>query len=173
MKRGPGRDLVREYVEACREFGLKVGFYYSLMDWHHPDGARCAKDEAARRRFLDFTQGCVRELMTQLRQDRHPLVRRVLAARTRPSCGRAAKMNAMVRELQPRHHHQQPLAAARGLRHARGAHHRRRRGPRLGSLHDLQRLLGLHAHRPRATGTRSREVLDMLRTRRRRRATCC
>ena len=31
-KRGPGRDLVREYVEACREFGLKVGFYYSLMD---------------------------------------------------------------------------------------------------------------------------------------------
>ena len=61
---GPGRDLVREYVEACREFGLKIGFYYSLMDWHHPDGARCAYDEAARRRFLDFTQGCVRELCT-------------------------------------------------------------------------------------------------------------
>ena len=61
---GPGRDLVREYVEACREFGLRVGFYYSLMDWHHPDGARCAQDEAARRRFLDFTQGCVRELCT-------------------------------------------------------------------------------------------------------------
>ncbi len=63
-RRGPGRDLVREYVEACREFGLKVGFYYSLMDWHHPDGARCAKDPAARRRFLDFTRGCVRELCT-------------------------------------------------------------------------------------------------------------
>ena len=61
---GPGRDLVREYVEACREFGLKIGFYYSLMDWHHPDGARCAKDEAARRRFCDFTAGCVRELMS-------------------------------------------------------------------------------------------------------------
>ena len=42
----------------------KIGFYYSLMDWHHPDGARCAKDEKARRRFLDFTHGCVRELMT-------------------------------------------------------------------------------------------------------------
>ena len=25
-----------------------MGFYYSLMDWHHPDGARCATDEAAR-----------------------------------------------------------------------------------------------------------------------------
>ena len=46
-KCGPGRDLVREYVEACREFGLKVGFYYSLMDWHHPDGALCATDKAA------------------------------------------------------------------------------------------------------------------------------
>ncbi|NLG50335.1 MAG: alpha-L-fucosidase, partial [Chloroflexi bacterium] len=36
VKCGPGRDLVAEYVDACHEFGLKVGFYYSLMDWHHP-----------------------------------------------------------------------------------------------------------------------------------------
>jgi alpha-L-fucosidase len=34
------------------------------MDWHHPDGARCAYDPVARRRFLDFTQGCVCELMS-------------------------------------------------------------------------------------------------------------
>ena len=32
-----GRDLVREYVEAFRAEGLRVGFYYSLIDWHHPD----------------------------------------------------------------------------------------------------------------------------------------
>lgn len=32
-----GRDLVAEYVKAFREAGLKVGFYYSLIDWHHPD----------------------------------------------------------------------------------------------------------------------------------------
>lgn len=31
------RDLVREYVNAFRAQGLKVGFYYSLLDWHHPD----------------------------------------------------------------------------------------------------------------------------------------
>ena len=31
-----GRDLVREYVEAFRAEGLRVGFYYSLIDWHHP-----------------------------------------------------------------------------------------------------------------------------------------
>ncbi len=32
-----GRDLVKEFVEAFRAEGLKVGFYYSLLDWHHPD----------------------------------------------------------------------------------------------------------------------------------------
>jgi len=30
------RDIVKEFVEACREFGLKVGFYYSLLDWRFP-----------------------------------------------------------------------------------------------------------------------------------------
>ena len=32
-----GRDLVKEYVDAFREEGLRIGFYYSLIDWHHPD----------------------------------------------------------------------------------------------------------------------------------------
>lgn len=32
-----GRDLVKEYVDAFRAEGLHVGFYYSLIDWHHPD----------------------------------------------------------------------------------------------------------------------------------------
>ena len=63
-KQGPGRDLVREYVEAARAEGLRVGFYYSLMDWHHPDGARCAHDEEARKRFVEYTHGLIRELLT-------------------------------------------------------------------------------------------------------------
>jgi len=63
-KQGPGRDVVKEYVEAARAEGLRVGFYYSLMDWHHPDGARCATDEEARRRFVDYTHGLIRELLT-------------------------------------------------------------------------------------------------------------
>lgn len=31
------RDIVREYVEAFRAEGLRVGVYFSLIDWHHPD----------------------------------------------------------------------------------------------------------------------------------------
>lgn len=99
-KRGPGRDLVAEYVDACREYGLKVGFYYSLMDWHHPDGVSCAYDERARRRFLDFTQGCVRELMTNYGKI-DILWYDVSWPLRSPEQWESAKMNAMVRELQP------------------------------------------------------------------------
>jgi alpha-L-fucosidase len=63
-QQGPGRDLVREFVEAARAEGLRVGFYYSLMDWHHPDGAICKTDPAARKRFVEYTHGLIRELMT-------------------------------------------------------------------------------------------------------------
>ena len=98
-KQGPGRDLVREYVEAARAEGLRVGFYYSLMDWHHPDGARCKTDEAARQRFVAYTHGLIRELMSNygkidvLWYDVHwPLT---------PEQWEAERMNQMVFELQP------------------------------------------------------------------------
>ena len=32
-----GRDLVREFLDAARGEDLKVGLYYSLLDWYHPD----------------------------------------------------------------------------------------------------------------------------------------
>lgn len=64
VKQGPGHDVVREYVEAARAEGLRVGFYYSLMDWHHPDGAKCATDEEARKRFVEYTHGLIREILT-------------------------------------------------------------------------------------------------------------
>jgi|CXWL01.1.fsa_nt_gi alpha-L-fucosidase len=32
-----GRDIVREYADAFRAEGIRVGFYFSLVDWHHPD----------------------------------------------------------------------------------------------------------------------------------------
>lgn len=31
------RDVVKELAEACREEGMRLGLYYSLMDWHRPD----------------------------------------------------------------------------------------------------------------------------------------
>lgn len=98
-KQACGRDLVREFVDAARGEGMRVGFYYSLMDWHHPDGARCANDEAARRRFVDYIHGQVRELCSNygkldvLWYDVNwPLT---------PQGWESEKMNRMVRELQP------------------------------------------------------------------------
>ncbi len=35
-----GRDLVREFVDACREGGLVPFFYHTLLDWHNPDYER-------------------------------------------------------------------------------------------------------------------------------------
>ena len=32
-----GKDLIKEWVTAFRAQGLKIGFYYSLIDWHHPE----------------------------------------------------------------------------------------------------------------------------------------
>jgi alpha-L-fucosidase len=98
-KQGPQRDLVREFGDAAREEGMRVGLYYSLMDWHHPDGARCATDEAARQRFVDYTHGLIHELMSNygkidiLWYD----VRWPLNARE----WRAKEMNEMVFKLQP------------------------------------------------------------------------
>lgn len=58
------RDLVQEYVEAARAEKLRVGFYYSLMDWHHPDWWHAKDDLAAGKRFVDYTHGQIRELMS-------------------------------------------------------------------------------------------------------------
>ncbi len=72
-----GRDLVREYVEAFRAEGLKVGLYYSLLDWHHPhypaygDRDHPMRDNEAYKgqprdfsKYLDYLHGQVRELLT-------------------------------------------------------------------------------------------------------------
>ena len=62
---GPKRDIVKEFVEACREYDLKIGFYSSLMDWHHPDGWTCAFESEARARFCSYIHRLNEELLTQ------------------------------------------------------------------------------------------------------------
>ncbi|HEY1216343.1 MAG TPA: alpha-L-fucosidase [Bryobacteraceae bacterium] len=98
-KQAAGRDLVAEYYEAARSEGMHVGFYYSLMDWHHPDGARCAHDEAARRRFVDYTHGLVRELCTNY--GKLDILWYDVAWPLSPEGWESVKMNKMVRQLQP------------------------------------------------------------------------
>ena len=145
-KQGPGRDLVKEYVEAARAEGLRVGFYYSLMDWHHPDGARCATDEQARRRFVDYTHGLIHELMSNYGKDRRALVRRGLAARCRGlGIGKDERDGV---QAPAGHHREQPQQAGRRFRHARAAHTGGEQ-PGLGIVHDDERQLGLPEGRRR------------------------
>ncbi len=73
-----GRDLLKPMVEAFREEGLKVGFYYSLLDWHHPeypvDSCHPMRDNAEFRqktkgrdvrKYADYMLAQVRELLTE------------------------------------------------------------------------------------------------------------
>lgn len=32
-----GKDIVREFIDAMRSVGIRIGLYFSLIDWHHPD----------------------------------------------------------------------------------------------------------------------------------------
>lgn len=74
-----GRDIVREFVDAVRAEGLRVGFYHSLIDWHHPDftidGIHPRRDDgvdAVERlnkgrdmaRYREYLHGQVEELLT-------------------------------------------------------------------------------------------------------------
>ncbi len=93
------RDLVAEYVEAARAEGLRVGFYYSLMDWHHPDGARCFHDEEARLRFIEYIHGQVRELVTGY--GRVDVLWYDVPWPLKPNGWESTQMNHMVRSLQP------------------------------------------------------------------------
>lgn len=98
-KQGPGRDLVREFVDAARAEGLRIGFYYSLMDWHHPDGAICKTDPAARERFVAYAHGQLRELLTN-----YGAIDILWYDVSWPLTGeqwRAEAMNKMVFDLQP------------------------------------------------------------------------
>ena len=100
MNHGPRRDIVKEFVEACREFGLKVGFYSSLMDWHHPDGGRAAFDRAARARFNNYIFELNRELMTNY--GKIDILWYDVAQPMESHEGwNSLEMNQMVRSLQP------------------------------------------------------------------------
>lgn len=72
-----GRDLVREYLDAFRAEGIRVGLYYSIIDWHHPDFPHYGDKQHPERdnpafkdykydfdRYLEYMHGQIRELCT-------------------------------------------------------------------------------------------------------------
>ncbi len=70
------RDLVKPFVTALRGAGLKVGLYYSLLDWSHPDYPNMTKsvkrytsDSLRWERFVKFNHGQITELGTEFRPD--------------------------------------------------------------------------------------------------------
>lgn len=76
VTKGPyGKDLIKPCVEAFREAGLRIGFYYSLLDWHHPhytiDTFHTQRNNEAAKakqrdwnKYVSFLHGQIRELMT-------------------------------------------------------------------------------------------------------------
>lgn len=71
------RDLIKEFLEAFRAEGLKVGLYYSLIDWHHPEYPKYGDQFHPMRmnpafkdkkydfdKYLDYMHGQVKELTT-------------------------------------------------------------------------------------------------------------
>ena len=45
VKRTPAaRDIIKEYTDAFRKKGIRIGLYYSLLDWSHPDYASVYQD---------------------------------------------------------------------------------------------------------------------------------
>lgn len=98
-KQAAGRDLVKEYVEAARAEGLRVGFYYSLMDWHHPDGSSCLDNEASRQRFVTYIHGQLRELLTNY--GKVDILWYDVSWPLEAAGWESEKMNQMVFQLQP------------------------------------------------------------------------
>lgn len=70
------RDLVDPFCKAIREKGMKVGMYYSLIDWSHPDypnflkeQKRYENDPARWNKFLTFMNGQLDELGSHFNPD--------------------------------------------------------------------------------------------------------
>lgn len=64
------RDIVRDVARACRRHGLRIGWYYSIMDWYHPDYLP-RRDWESRdasgadfARYVAFMKAQLRELLT-------------------------------------------------------------------------------------------------------------
>lgn len=98
-KTAAGRDLIVEYVEACRSGGLRVGLYYSLVDWRLPACRRGPeKDPKGWAVAVEYAHAQVRELCTN-----YGKIDLLWFDGGGPSAEawQAEELNAMVHKLQP------------------------------------------------------------------------
>ncbi|MFW5685934.1 MAG: alpha-L-fucosidase [Spirochaetota bacterium] len=108
-----GRDIIEEYVGAARRHGLRVGIYYSLVDWYHEgypvwqDRQHPLRDDPAWKgvdhdfdAYLDFMHGQVRELCTNYGQV-DVLWFDFSYWEMKGEAWRATELVSMVRSLQP------------------------------------------------------------------------
>ena len=65
------RDILKELSEACKKAGIKLCFYHSIMDWHHPDYLPRREWEQNRSvegaefpRYVDYMKAQLKELIT-------------------------------------------------------------------------------------------------------------
>lgn len=106
-KHGCRRDLVREFTDAARACGLKVGLYYSLLDWRYPGYFEPQKYPKSKADLVDYVHHQVRELMTDygkidlLEYDGGWMHNLDPDREKRVAFWRARELNEMVRELQP------------------------------------------------------------------------
>ena len=64
VKTAAGRDFVAEYVAACRKYGMRIGFYYSLLDWRFPGFHDLIKYPDSFQELVAQAHAQVEELMT-------------------------------------------------------------------------------------------------------------
>jgi alpha-L-fucosidase len=95
------RDLVAEFVAACRKHGLRIALYHSLNDWSSTPDAVAALNDPDRcyQPFIDFVHGQIRDLLTH-----YGKIDTMWYDGWWPFDGKgwqAERLNAMVRMLQP------------------------------------------------------------------------
>ncbi len=106
------KDIVGEFVEAMRSSGLRVGLYFSLIDWHHPDYPAFTEADKPYRfdkipkptpqqweAYLVFMFGQVRELLSNYGQI--DLLWFDGSWERTPEQWRAKELEKMIRQLQP------------------------------------------------------------------------
>ncbi|MDO7172633.1 alpha-L-fucosidase [Mariniflexile sp. AS56] len=60
-----GKDPLKELAAACKKEGIKLNFYYSLLDWKRDDYKDGKKgDEEAWNKYVDFMKAQLTELLT-------------------------------------------------------------------------------------------------------------